>query len=431
MIGVVGVTGTAGIDLPAGPQPPHCPARTAVLAGRAVPEPAKPLFLGPVPLRHRQYRLGRVPAGQRLRAHPGAGERGEAPAHPRRPGLRHRRLLPRLAGLDHPELPRERGPHPRPDQPDLQGRRGPALRLGARPTASAATPAPTPSARPKVNFNLGASIRRPAFLSPNNTIAVSLFTERRSEFKVYLRQETGTTVTLRRETPQAPDPAVLAYTLSYGRTEATPESFCASFNACTPDVVALLRQNRVLATLTANGDPAAGEQSARSVARVAGVDRAHLELALPGLELVPAVRPHRGRLFVVPADRARRGVQLAGAGRRHLRAVGRRGHPDRQLHSTRAAVLCRRSERRPRLRPQRAGAGRVRGGAGRGGHGGAPDARHRPESRAPWRPPAATRSRSATWRCECRRRYSARGSGSRRSWTPAASGSGERRTRRR
>jgi outer membrane protein insertion porin family len=105
----------------------------------------------------------------------------------------------------------------------------------------------------KVNYSLGASIRRPAFLSPNNTIAVSVFTERRSEFKVYLRQETGTTVTLRRETPRRRIPLSLAYTLSYGHTEATPESFCASFNACTPDVVALLRQNRVLGTLTAAG----------------------------------------------------------------------------------------------------------------------------------------------------------------------------------
>jgi outer membrane protein assembly factor BamA len=105
----------------------------------------------------------------------------------------------------------------------------------------------------KVNYSLGASIRRPAFLSPNNTIAVSVFTERRSEFRVYLRQETGTSVTLRRETPRRRIPLSLAYTLSYGHTEATPESFCASFNACTPDVVALLRQNRVLGTLTATG----------------------------------------------------------------------------------------------------------------------------------------------------------------------------------
>jgi len=105
----------------------------------------------------------------------------------------------------------------------------------------------------KVNFQLGASIRRPAFLSPNNTIAVSLFTARRSEFKVYLRQETGTSITLRRETPKRRYPLSLAYTLAYGHTEATPESFCASFNACTPDLVARLRQNAVLATLTATG----------------------------------------------------------------------------------------------------------------------------------------------------------------------------------
>ncbi len=105
----------------------------------------------------------------------------------------------------------------------------------------------------KVNFYLGASIRRPAFLSPNNTISVSVFSERRSEFKVYLRQETGTTVLLRRETPKRRIPLSLAYTLSYGHTEATAVSFCASFNACTPDLVDLLRQNRVLATLTATG----------------------------------------------------------------------------------------------------------------------------------------------------------------------------------
>ncbi|MGH7499133.1 MAG: BamA/OMP85 family outer membrane protein [Gemmatimonadales bacterium] len=105
----------------------------------------------------------------------------------------------------------------------------------------------------QVNFYLGASIRRPAFLSPNNTISVSVFAERRSEFKVYLRQDAGTTVLLRRETPKRRIPLSLAYTLSYGRTEATPVSFCASFNACTPDLVTLLEQNRVLGTLTATG----------------------------------------------------------------------------------------------------------------------------------------------------------------------------------
>ncbi|HEU5042090.1 MAG TPA: BamA/TamA family outer membrane protein [Gemmatimonadales bacterium] len=102
----------------------------------------------------------------------------------------------------------------------------------------------------KVNFNLGASLRRPAFLSSNNTLSVSVYTERRSEFKVYLRRETGSAITLSRESPRRRNPLSLSYNLSYGRTEATGASFCASFNACTDDVTALLRQNRVLATLT-------------------------------------------------------------------------------------------------------------------------------------------------------------------------------------
>ena len=105
----------------------------------------------------------------------------------------------------------------------------------------------------KVNFYLGASIRRPAFLSPNNSITLTLYTERRSEFKVYLRQETGVSMALTRITPRRRNPLSLIYTLSYGRTEATPESFCSFFNACTSDVIGPLRENRVLATLSALG----------------------------------------------------------------------------------------------------------------------------------------------------------------------------------
>jgi outer membrane protein insertion porin family len=105
----------------------------------------------------------------------------------------------------------------------------------------------------KVNFYLGASVRRPAFLSPNNAITVSLFTERRSEFKVYLRQETGVSLALSRTTPRRRNPLSLTYTLSYGRTEATEESFCSYFSACTSDVIEALRENRILATLSALG----------------------------------------------------------------------------------------------------------------------------------------------------------------------------------
>ncbi len=102
----------------------------------------------------------------------------------------------------------------------------------------------------RVNFHLSAGVRRPGFLSPSNTIAVSVFTERRSEFKVYVRRETGASISLTRETPRRRLPIAVSYTLSYGHTEATAVNFCAFFNACTGDVVEPLRQNRVLATLT-------------------------------------------------------------------------------------------------------------------------------------------------------------------------------------
>ena len=102
----------------------------------------------------------------------------------------------------------------------------------------------------KINYYLGASVRRPAFLSPNNAITVSLFSERRSEYKVYLREETGASVALSRTTPRRRNPLSLTYTVTYGRTAATALSFCSVFGACTSDVVSPLRQTLVLATLT-------------------------------------------------------------------------------------------------------------------------------------------------------------------------------------
>ena len=102
----------------------------------------------------------------------------------------------------------------------------------------------------RLNYSLGASLRRPAFLSPQNALTVSVFAERRSEYKVFQREDVGASVGLTRQTPRRRLPLSLTYTLSYGRTEATAVNFCASFNACTPQTIDLLRQRRVLGTLT-------------------------------------------------------------------------------------------------------------------------------------------------------------------------------------
>jgi signal transduction histidine kinase len=75
-------------------------------------------------------------------------------------------------------------------------------------------------------------------------VTFTVYSERRSEFKVYLRQETGVSMAFTRITPRRRNPLSLIYTLSHGRTEATPESFCSFFNACTADVITALRDSR-------------------------------------------------------------------------------------------------------------------------------------------------------------------------------------------
>ncbi|HEU5170373.1 MAG TPA: BamA/TamA family outer membrane protein [Gemmatimonadales bacterium] len=102
----------------------------------------------------------------------------------------------------------------------------------------------------RVNYQLRSTVRRPAFLGPPNTLLLTLFAERRSEFKVYRRDEIGASVEIQRESPRARLPVSLSYTLSYGKTQATPVSFCAFFNACTPEVINQLRQRRILAALS-------------------------------------------------------------------------------------------------------------------------------------------------------------------------------------
>ncbi|MGE0554978.1 MAG: outer membrane protein assembly factor [Gemmatimonadales bacterium] len=101
----------------------------------------------------------------------------------------------------------------------------------------------------ELNYSLTTSFRRPAFLSPSNALTTALFAERRSEFRVYQREEIGASLTFNRETLRRV-PIALSYRVSYGRTDADAVSFCSVFNACLQSDVDRLRERRVLATLT-------------------------------------------------------------------------------------------------------------------------------------------------------------------------------------
>jgi outer membrane protein insertion porin family len=101
----------------------------------------------------------------------------------------------------------------------------------------------------KLNYNLTASVEQPGLFGALNTGTLSIFSDRRSEFKTYLREEIGGSFTFRREGLKR-IPLTLSYKLSYGGTEASAANFCAFFSACTSEDVDLLRQKRFLGTVT-------------------------------------------------------------------------------------------------------------------------------------------------------------------------------------
>jgi outer membrane protein assembly complex protein YaeT len=103
----------------------------------------------------------------------------------------------------------------------------------------------------KANYNVTAAVRQPRFFTPQITGTYSLFAERRSEFAIYRREEIGINVTLERETAKNL-PIAAGYRLSYGGTEATAATFCAFFNACTPEDATRLREERLLGVVSAS-----------------------------------------------------------------------------------------------------------------------------------------------------------------------------------
>ncbi len=102
----------------------------------------------------------------------------------------------------------------------------------------------------KANYNITAAVRQPRFFTPDITGTVSLYGERRSEFTIYRREEVGLSLLLQRETARRV-PIGLAYRLSFGGTTASAATFCAFFNACSPDDATRLREERLLGIVTA------------------------------------------------------------------------------------------------------------------------------------------------------------------------------------
>ena len=102
-----------------------------------------------------------------------------------------------------------------------------------------------------LNYYAGATLRQGGLFGLRTVPAVTLYSERRSEFLAYLRSTPiGLLVALDREWKPG-YPTTLAYTLEYGRTEAQPAIFCAVFFVCDEATREILLENQRYAVVSA------------------------------------------------------------------------------------------------------------------------------------------------------------------------------------
>jgi outer membrane protein insertion porin family/translocation and assembly module TamA len=97
--------------------------------------------------------------------------------------------------------------------------------------------------RLQVNYNFGVTLHDPLLNWNKTTGMATLYMERHSEFGAYLREAVGGELALTRQI--ATDlPLEGAYSFSYGRTLATPATFCALLNVCSLDDQAIFGARR-------------------------------------------------------------------------------------------------------------------------------------------------------------------------------------------
>lgn len=104
----------------------------------------------------------------------------------------------------------------------------------------------------RMNYFGSVNFRPPTFFGPRNSPSFTLYSERRSEFKAYLREVTvGGLASVTREVRQR-TPVTVSYQFEYGRTQAEDAIFCSIFNVCTLEDINRLQQRTELhaATLT-------------------------------------------------------------------------------------------------------------------------------------------------------------------------------------
>lgn len=100
-----------------------------------------------------------------------------------------------------------------------------------------------------VNYYVSTTFRQPTLfgLGPRALPTITLYSERRSEYKAYMRSTPIGLLATRTWEPWRDLPLSLSYQLEYGRTDAQPALFCAVFGVCDLADQSELRQDRRLA----------------------------------------------------------------------------------------------------------------------------------------------------------------------------------------
>src|SRR6185437_10813104 len=102
-----------------------------------------------------------------------------------------------------------------------------------------------------VNYYAGATLRLPSLFGPRNIPSITVFSERTSEFRTYVRYTPigvlgQVTRDLQPRDLRPGLPLTLGYQLEYGRTKADPAVFCQIFNRCSLADIARLQENSSL-----------------------------------------------------------------------------------------------------------------------------------------------------------------------------------------
>ena len=108
----------------------------------------------------------------------------------------------------------------------------------------------------RLNYFTSATLRLPALFGPRNIPSLTIFSERASEYRTYIRTTPigGAAQITRDLSPRITRPGLpltLGYQVEYGRTEAGQAVFCQLFNRCSVEDIDRLQQNSSLQVVSA------------------------------------------------------------------------------------------------------------------------------------------------------------------------------------